>query len=67
MLIRYTCKDMGLKCTFMVEGKTQEDVVRQALEHVREKHSDDFNSIHTPEEIERMSRSLARSTRVMAD
>jgi predicted small metal-binding protein len=65
MLIRYSCKDMGLKCTFMVKGETVEEVTKQALEHVREVHGAEFNSLQTPAEIERMEKSLARSTRIV--
>jgi predicted small metal-binding protein len=57
---------MGLNCTFMVKGETLEEVTKQALEHVREKHSDNFNNIHSPAEIEQMEKALTRSTRVVA-
>jgi predicted small metal-binding protein len=67
MLIQYTCKDMGLKCTFRVKGETEEEVVKQALTHVVENHSLVFNNIHTPDEVTRMERALARSTRIIAD
>ncbi len=66
MLIQYTCKDMGLNCSFVVRGEMLEEVVEKALEHVREKHVDDFNSIHSPAEIEQMRLALTRSTRVVA-
>ena len=66
MLIRYSCKDMGLNCLFMVKGETLEEVTKKALEHVREKHVDDFNIIHSPAQIEQMEQALARSTRVVA-
>lgn len=66
MLIRYSCKGMRLNCSFVVKGETLEEVTKKALEHVREKHADDFNSIHSPAEIERMEQALARSTRVVA-
>lgn len=65
MLIRYSCKDMGLDCSFIVKGETLEEVTKKALEHVREKHANDFNSIHSPAEIEKMEQALARSTRVV--
>ena len=66
MIIQYACKDMGLSCPFVVKGETVEDVVQKALEHVQEKHSQDFNSIQTPSQIDEMQKSLARSTRVVA-
>jgi predicted small metal-binding protein len=65
MLIRYTCKGMGLKCSFVVDGVTLEEVSKKALEHVLEKHTNDFNSLTTPAELEKMKQSLARSTRVV--
>ncbi len=56
LIIRYSRKDMGLKCTFMVKGKTLEEVTRQALDHVRENHANEFNRFNSPEEIEQMNR-----------
>lgn len=66
MLFKYACKDMGLRCTFSVKGETVEEVTKKALEHVRENHAADFNSINSPAEIEQMKRALARSTSVVA-
>jgi predicted small metal-binding protein len=65
MLIRYSCKDMGLNCYFMVKGETMEEVTQKALEHIQENHSEEFNSILTPEQIDEMYKVLARSTRVV--
>jgi predicted small metal-binding protein len=67
MLIRFTCKDMGLNCPFVVKGTTLEEVTQKALEHVREKHTKDFNVIESPTQIEAMRKALARSTRVIPD
>lgn len=66
MLIRYSCKDMGLNCPFVVKSETIDEVIRQALLHVQEKHANDFNSIKTPAEVEDMKKSLARSTRIVS-
>jgi len=57
---------MGLNCPFVVTGETLEEVVKLALEHVRENHVDDFNDIHSPAEIKRMEQALAQSTRRIA-
>ncbi len=65
MLIRYACKDMGLKCPFVVKGATVEEVVQKAMQHVREAHTQEFNLIQTPEQVEAMQKSLARSTRIV--
>jgi len=65
MVIRYACKDMGLNCTFVVKGESVEEVTRKALEHVREKHAENFNSIHSQAEIQQMEQALARSTRLV--
>ena len=67
MLYRYSCKDMGLDCSFMAKGETLEEVTKKALVHVQDMHKGDFNSINTPAEIERMEQSLARSTRVVPE
>jgi predicted small metal-binding protein len=66
MLYRYSCKDMGLNCSFVVKGDTLEEVTKKALEHVREQHKKDFNNIDSPGEIVQMERALTRSTRVVA-
>jgi predicted small metal-binding protein len=63
MLIRYACRDMGLDCTFLLKGETVEEVTRQALEHVLEKHADDFNATGSPEQITQMELALTRSMR----
>lgn len=65
MLIKYTCKEMGLNCPFIVKGETIEEVTDKALEHVREKHVDDFNIIQSPAQIDQMKQALARSTCVV--
>ncbi len=65
MLFRYSCKDMGLNCAFVVKCETQEEAAQKALEHVRQEHAKDFNTINSPAEIEQMKKSLARSTKVV--
>ncbi len=66
MLYKYTCRGMGLDCPFMETAETLEEVTKKALEHVLEGHTKDFNSLQTPEEIQRMSKSLERSVRIVA-
>jgi predicted small metal-binding protein len=66
MLIRYSCKDIGLNCLFVAQGATLEEVTKTGIDHVLEKHSNDFNSLQSPEEIEKMKQALARSTQVVA-
>ncbi len=66
MLIRYSCKDMGLNCSFVVKGESLKEVTLIALQHVREIHAKDFNAIQSPVEISQMEKSLMRSTRVVA-
>jgi predicted small metal-binding protein len=65
MLYRYSCKDMGLNCPYVVKCETLEEVTAKAFEHVRDQHTSDFNSFHSPEEIEKMKFALKRSTRVV--
>lgn len=67
MLTRYSCKDMGLNCPFVVKAETPQEVARMAMEHVLEKHRIDFNNIHSPEELEQMEQALTRSTRVVVE
>jgi predicted small metal-binding protein len=57
---------MGLKCPFIAKGETVEEVTQAALEHVREKHVEDFNLINSPAQIKEMEKALARSTRIVA-
>ena len=65
MLYKYTCKSMGLICPFVATDISLEEVTKKALEHVLENHTKEFNSIKTPEEIQRMEQALARSTNVV--
>ena len=57
---------MGLNCPFTIKGQTIEEVTRLAMDHVKQNHAADFNSLQSPAEIEKMEASLARSTRVVA-
>ncbi len=66
MLIKYSCKGMGLACSFTVKGENLEEVVGKALEHVRENHTSDFKNIQSPEEIKQMEKALERSTYVVS-
>jgi predicted small metal-binding protein len=65
-MIQYTCKDMGLSCSYRIKGDSFESLILEALEHIREKHTQDFRTITSPAEIEAMKRSLERSTRIVA-
>jgi predicted small metal-binding protein len=65
MLFRYSCKDMGLNCPFIIKGASLEEITQKALEHVRENHTGEFNAIGSAAEIDQMKKSLARSTRVV--
>ena len=62
MMIRYSCKRMGLNCLFAVDSETVEEVTQQAMAHVIALHANDFNIIKSPEEILRMEKALSRST-----
>lgn len=65
MLYQYTCKDMGINCMFVAKSETVEEVTTLALEHVLEKHRENFNNIESAEEIKRMEKALAHSTRIV--
>lgn len=32
------CRDVGMDCEFQAHGKTDEEVIRQAAQHARDKH-----------------------------
>jgi predicted small metal-binding protein len=66
MLYRYSCKDMGLNCSFVVKSETLEEATQKALQHVREMHTADFNNIQSAAQIRDMEKALARSVRVVA-
>ena len=57
---------MGLNCLFVAKAQTLEEVTQLAIAHVLENHKADFNSLQSPEEIEKMKQALLRSTRVAA-
>lgn len=65
MLIRYSCKDMGLNCLFMIKGESQEEVTQKALVHIKENHSNEFNNLLSPEQEAVMRKALERSMRVV--
>jgi len=51
------CKELGIECDFVIEGKTGETVVEGLMRHVKEEHTDDWFEI---EEIYQAARSIAR-------
>ncbi len=65
-MYRFSCKDMGLNCPFIVKCETVEEATKKALEHVREKHAAEFNLIQSPAQIRDMEKALARSMRVVS-
>lgn len=65
MLYRFSCKDMGLNCSFVVKCETVEEAAQKALQHVRENHAADFNLIQSPAQILEMEKALKRSMRVV--
>jgi predicted small metal-binding protein len=64
MLVRYSCKDMGLNCPFVLKGEDEEEVIQKALDHVMKEHTEDFRAIHSQDEMKSMALSLKRSMRV---
>jgi predicted small metal-binding protein len=66
MMYRFSCKDMGLNCLYVVKCETVEEAVQKALQHVRETHAADFNLIQSPAQILEMEKALKRSMRVVS-
>lgn len=58
MTISIGCKEMGLDCTFVVEGETREFVVGLLMQHVQTMHTEDWFEI---EEIYQAACSIARA------
>jgi predicted small metal-binding protein len=57
---------MGLRCNYRIKGESIETVVQEALEHIREIHSAEFNNLASTTQLDEMKKSLMRSTRVVA-
>jgi predicted small metal-binding protein len=51
------CKELGIDCGFISEGKTGEIVIERLMRHVKEEHTDDWFEI---EEIYQAACSVAR-------
>jgi predicted small metal-binding protein len=58
---------MGLGCSFVVKGETLDEVTREAMQHVQDKHAQDFNKMQSEVEIQRMELAIRKSTRVVAE
>lgn len=50
------CRDVGVECDFVVEGKTEEELFRKAGEHAKEAHG----LTEIPEDRKRTMRRLIR-------
>jgi predicted small metal-binding protein len=51
------CKELGIACDFVIEGKTRDTVVESLIRHVKEEHTDDWFEI---EEIYQVACTLVR-------
>ena len=51
------CKELGIECDFVIEGKTGDTVVESLMRHVKEEHTDDWFEV---EEIYQAACSLVR-------
>lgn len=52
----FACKDLGMNCDFVAKGETEEDVLKQAIEHGQTTHKsemDEMAKTMSPEEIEK--------------
>jgi predicted small metal-binding protein len=52
-----SCRELGMECDFVIEGKTGETVVEGLMRHVKAEHTDDWFEI---EEIYQVACSVAR-------
>jgi predicted small metal-binding protein len=52
------CKELGIACDFVIEGKTGGPDIEGLMRHVKEEHTDDWFEI---EEIYQVACSLARA------
>jgi predicted small metal-binding protein len=55
-----TCRDVGMDCDFQAHGKTDDEVVRNAAQHAREKH--DLATI--PPDLEKKVRAAIKEQRL---
>jgi predicted small metal-binding protein len=51
------CKELGIVCDFVIEGKTGDTVVESLMRHVKEEHTTDWFEI---EEIYQVACALVR-------
>lgn len=51
------CRELGMECDFVVDGKTGEIAVDLLMRHVKEEHTDDWFEV---EEIYQVACSVAR-------
>lgn len=53
----FRCRDAGVPCRARITGASEEEVLRQAVEHAREKHGVDLTQAQT---LARYAQSLIR-------
>ena len=51
------CRELGIECDFVIEGKTGDGAIESLMRHVKEEHTDDWFEI---EEIYQIARTVAR-------
>jgi predicted small metal-binding protein len=67
MIIKFSCKEMGLNCDFTVQGEQLEEIMEETLAHVQKTHADEFDTIRLPERIERMAFAPKHTTQAVND
>jgi predicted small metal-binding protein len=53
-----SCRELGIDCSFVIEGETGETVIESLIRHVKEDHTDDWFEI---EEIYQAACTVARA------
>jgi len=56
--MKFACRDMGMDCNFVAEGKTVEEVKQKAMAHAQQKHADLLKAMSSPAQMVEMERQL---------
>lgn len=55
------CKDAGISCPFVAQGETEDEVLKEAIKHVKEAHGYTDEQVNDPKFLEE-GRKLIKTT-----
>jgi len=64
-MVRFACRDMGMKCEYVVNGNNIQEIKQKAMKHAEEQHAEMLKAYDTPEKKVVMENALEHAIRML--